>query len=108
MGWLPTKQTSNDVSWKKVNTKLHLNMNGKVIPEDEQVKFLGAIIDNNLHFDSNIKEICGEVNQKTSALSRWRGYISEKEANTVLLSNFQYRPLIRLFCSKVADNLVIE
>ena len=85
-------------------------MNGKVIPEDEQVRLLGSINDKNLNFDSHIKEICGKVNQKTSVISRMRGYISKKKSklllNTVVMSNFQYCTLIRLFCSKVSDNLV--
>ena len=55
---------------EKKYTKLHLNVNGKIISEDEQVKLLGAVIDNSLNFSSHIKEICGKVNKKTSALSR--------------------------------------
>ena len=85
-------------------------MNDKIIPEDEQVKLLGVTSDNNPNFNSQIKEICSKVNQKTSALSRLRGYISYKKArlllNTVVMSNFQYCPLIWLFCSKATDNLI--
>ena len=100
----------NGVSWKKVDTKFHLNVNGKVLQEDERVKLLGFTIDNNLNINLHIKEICGSVDQKTSALSRIRGYISEKKArlllNTVVTSNLQYCPQILLFYSKAADNLV--
>ena len=74
------------------------------------MKLLGVTINNNLHFSSHIKEICGRVHQKTNTLSRLRGYISEKKAklllNTVVMSNFQHCPLIWLFCSKSADNLI--
>ena len=67
-------------------------------------------VHNNLNFSSHIKEICGKVNQKTSALSRLLGYINGKKAklllNTVVRSNFQYCPLIGLFCSKAADILI--
>ena len=42
--------------------------------------------------------------------SRLRGYISQKRTklllNTVAISNFQCCPLIWLFCSKAADNLI--
>ena len=93
---------------KKVDTKFHLNVNGKIILEDEQVRLLGVTIDNNLNFNSHITENCGKVYQKTSALSRLRGYISEKKAklllNTVVTSNLQYCSPIWLFCSKAADN----
>ena len=85
-------------------------MNEEIFPEDEQVKLLGVTIDSNLHFSSHIKDICGKVNQNTNALSRLRGYISEMKAklllNTVVISNCQYFPLIWLFCSKAADNLI--
>ena len=47
---------------KKVDTKFHLNVNGKIFLEDEQMKPLGGNIDNNLNFNSHIKEICGKVN----------------------------------------------
>ena len=95
---------------EKVDTKFHLNVNGKIVLEDEQVRLLGVTIDNNLNFNSHIKENCGKVYQKTSALSRLRGYISEKKAklllNTVVTSNLQYCSLIWLFCSKAADNSI--
>ena len=85
-------------------------MNGKIVLEDEQVRLLGVTIDNNLNFNSHIKEHYGKVHQKTSPLSRLRGYISEKKAklllNTVVTSNLQYCSLIWLFCSKAADNLI--
>ena len=67
-------------------------------------------IDSNLTFNAHIKEICGKVNQKASALSRLQDYISEKKAklllNTVVMSNFQYCSLIWLFCSKAANDLI--
>ena len=84
--------------------------NGKIVLEDEQVRLLGVTIDNNLNFNSHFKENCGKVYQKTSALSRLRGYISEKKAklllNTVVTSNLQYCSLIWFLCSKAADNLI--
>ena len=80
---------------KKVDSKFHLNVNGKIVLEDEQVRLLGVTIDNNLNFNSHIKETCGKVNQKTSALSR-----------LVVMSNLQYCPLVWLFCSTAADNLI--
>ena len=48
---------SNDVSWKKINTKLHLNVNGKIISEDEQVKLLSVTANNNLNFNSKIRDL---------------------------------------------------
>ena len=74
------------------------------------MKLLGVTMDSNLTFNAHIKGICGKVNQKASALSRLRDYISEKKAklllNTVVMSNFQYCSLIWLFCSKAANDLI--
>ena len=56
------------------------NVNGKIIPENEQVKPLCVTIDSNLYFSSHIKEICGKVSQKTSALVGLRDYISGEKA----------------------------
>ena len=95
---------------KKLDAKLHQNMNGKISPGDDQVNLLSVKIDSNLNFNSHTKEICGKVNQDTSALSRLRDYFSEKKArlllNTIVMSNFQYCPLIWLFCSKATNNLI--
>ena len=38
---------------KKVNAELHLNVDRRIIPEDEQVKLLCVAIDNNLSFNSH-------------------------------------------------------
>ena len=77
-----------------MDSNLHLKVNGKIIPDDEQAKLLGVAIDKNLNFNSHIKEICGNVNQKTSTLSRLRGYISKKKAklllNAVVISNISF------------------
>ena len=81
-----------------------------LVLEDKQVRLFGNTIDNNLNFNSHIKENCGKVYQKTGALSRLRGYISEKKGklllNMVVTSNLQYCSLTWLFCSKAADNLI--
>ena len=45
---------------KKVDTKFHLNVNGKIVVEDEQVRLLGVTSDNNLNFNSHIKENYGK------------------------------------------------
>ena len=74
------------------------------------MKRFGVTIDSNLNFDSNIKEIYGKVNQKTSAFARLRDYIREEKTkllvNTVVMSKFQYFPLIWLLCSRTVDNVI--
>ena len=86
---------------KGLDTKFDIYVDGKIIPDNEQVKLLEVTI-------SKIKVICGKVNQKSSALARLRGYISKEKLflNMVVLSNFQNCPLMWLFCSKAVDNLI--
>ena len=65
-----------------------LNVKRTIVPEDEQGNLLGVTITSKRF----------AVNQKTSALSRLRCYISEKKAkllpNYGRDVNFQYCPLI--------------
>ena len=81
-------------------------MKDQLIPSSENVKRLGANIDNSLKFETHVKEICKKVNQKV-AFGRLRPYLGEQKSklllNSVVMSNFSYCPLIWLFCSKVAN-----
>ena len=83
-------------------------MNGQLIPSSEHVKLLGVNIDNSLKFETHVKEICKKFNQKVYPLGRLRPYLGEQKSklllNSMVMSNFSYRPLIWLFCSKVANN----
>ena len=63
---------------QKGDTEFYLTVNGKIIPENKKVKLLSVAIDCKLNINSHMKDICGKVNQKTSALARLRDYISEK------------------------------
>ena len=61
MGWLPNPAKFEMMFLgKKVDTKLHLNVNGKIIQEDELVKLLGVTI------DSNLNCICFELKYSAS------------------------------------------
>ena len=55
---------------KKVDTDVFQTVNGKIVSEKEQVTLLGVNIDRNLNFNSHLKEICGKINQKTSAFAK--------------------------------------
>ena len=54
--------------------------------------------------------LCSKVNKKVSAFARLNNYISREQAltvcNAVILSNFNYCPLIWLFCNKGANKEV--
>ena len=94
---------------------LRLNIQGSKIVAKEHVKLLGIEIDNRLKFDKHVQTLCQKVNKTTSAFSRLnmslkRMYISREEAlsicNVMILSNFNYCPLIWLFCNKGANKKI--
>ena len=76
-------------NYMKLNTdKCHLLMSGSKyehfwtqigkdkIRKNNKVKFLGMTTDNSLKFDTNINNICTEVSQKLSVLSRMRNILN--------------------------------
>ena len=76
-------------NYMKLNTdKCHLLVSGSKyehfwtqigkdkIKENNKVKFLGMTTDNSLKFDTNINNICTEVSQKLSVLSRMRNILN--------------------------------
>ena len=83
---------------------LRLNIQGSKILAKEHVKLLGIETENKLKFDKHVPTLCQKFNKKTSAFSRLNMYISREQAlsicNVVIMSNFNYCPLIWLFCNK--------
>ena len=92
---------------KEKNT-LRLNINDNKILTMNKVKLLGIEIDSDLTFTAHIQNLCCKVNRKINAFSRLNTYISRPQAmmicNAVILSNFNYCPLIWLFSTKAANN----
>ena len=76
----------------------------------KEEKILGVIIDNKLSFKSHIKELCKKASQKLAALSRLSGYLNSNEKqlifNSVLKSQFNYCPLVWMFCSRNSNNMI--
>ena len=87
--------------------RLRLNIEENKIPTAGYVKLLGVEIDSKLTFSKHIETLCSKVNKKVSAFARLNNYISREQAltvcNAVILSNFNYCPLIWLFCNKGAN-----
>ena len=88
----------------KRKQELRLNIQGSKRVAKEHVKRLGIETDNKIKLDRHVPTLCQKVNKKTSAFSRLNMYISREQAlsicNVVILSNFNYCPLIWLFCNK--------
>ena len=72
----------------------------------------GITIDNSFDntFDSHIKRMCRKAGQKLSALSRTSPYLEtdKKELlfKSMVKSQFNYCPLVWMFCSRNANNLI--
>ena len=80
----------------------------KKLPTADTVKLLGIQIDNKLKLNKHIHGLCSKVNQKVSAFARLNTYLSPDQAtkicNTIIVSNFNYCPLVWLFCSDAAND----
>ena len=72
-----------------------------------RIKLLGVETDSKLSFNKHIETLCSKVNEKESAFAWLNDYVSREQAltvcNAVILSNFNYCPLIWLFCNKCAN-----
>ena len=72
------------------------------------VKLLGIDVDDELKFDKYVKTLCQKVSRKASAFSRFVPHIDEKKGkilyHTFIISNFNYCPLIWMFCGKTQKN----
>ena len=89
---------------------ISLNINGKELFSETQVKLLGIIIDNKLNFSTHIKSICKTANNKVSQLIRMRSNMSlgqvKSIVNAYILPYFIYCPLVWMFCRKKDNTLI--
>jgi len=94
----------------KTNRRLRLNIAGKKINATDYVKLLGIDTDSKLMFSKHAETLCCKVNKKMTAFSRLNSFISTKQSqaiyNAVITSNFNYYPLIWMFCNKGADKQI--
>ena len=94
----------------KVNKMFCLDINGNIIESTDKVKLLGVTIDSKLNFRDHVTHVCKKTNRKTRAFSRKARYLDVDKAKTLyhafILSNFNYCPLIWMFCGKTANNTI--
>ena len=95
------------IKWKQ---KLRIHVDGDKILAKKHVKLLGVEIGNKLKFDRHAETLLQKFKKKTSAFARLNIYISREQAlwifNVVILSDFNYCPLIQLFCNKSANKKI--
>ena len=90
-----------------MNRRLCLNIAGKKFNAADYVKLLGIEIDSKLMFSKHVETLCCKVDKNITAFSRLNNFISTKQSlaiyNAVIISNFNYCPLIWIFCNKGAN-----
>ena len=91
----------------KQHQEFFLEIENKSIDVTRSVKLLGINVDDELKFDKHVKTMCQNVSRKISAFSRVVPYIDEKKGeilyHTFIMSNFNYCPLIWMFCGKTQN-----
>ena len=94
----------------KEDHELSIEINGDVIKMSDTVELLGVIIDSKLRFNEHVKIICQKTNNKVKAFSRAVRYVEPQKAsllyNSFILTNFNYYPLIWIFCGKTTNDKV--
>ena len=74
------------------------------------MEILGITLDRSMNFQTHIKNICRKPSEKLSALLRISPYLDQgKKAllyNSMIKSQFNYCPLIWIFCSRQPNNLI--
>ena len=92
------------------NNPQELTFENFTLKNTKEEKVLGITIDNELKFDTHLKNICKKANQKLSVLSRISNYMSTNHSkllvNSFIKSQFNYCPLIWMFCSRKANNKI--
>ena len=91
-------------------SNINILVDGITIQNSKTVKLLGVTIDSQLNFLPQAELMSQTVNRRTNALNRIRDGLNTEKANRLgnsfILSIFNYCPLIWMFCSKTANNLI--
>ena len=73
-----------------------------------QISLSLITIDSKLQLDQHVAKLCQKANNKISTFSRASSYLNENQSlllyNSFIMSQFNYCPLIWMFCGKVANN----
>ena len=87
-----------------------IKINGKDLEESKQSKLLGISLDNNINMRDHIKSICNQAGRKLNALARISHYLDEHKRkilmNAFITSQFNYCPIIWMFCQRKSNNLI--
>ena len=89
-------------------TPLPINQN--LIESKQSVELLGIEIEDKLKFESHISKICGSAAGQINSLYRFNKYLIPQArnlaANSFILSNFTYCPLVWHFCPNSSNKKI--
>ena len=84
--------------------------NNFIFNNSNEAKILEITIDNKLTFKGHIKTLCRKAAQKIGILSRLLNHLSDSQKrsifNSLIKSQFNYCPLIWMFCSRTSNNMI--
>ena len=86
------------------------SFNDLVLKNSKEVEILEITLDRSMDFNTNIKSICRKTYQKLSALLRISSHLSQGKkvflCKSVIKSQFNYGPLVWMYCSRQSNNLI--
>ena len=92
------------------NIDISIEVNCQCITNSKVVKLLGILIDDKLTFYPHIQDLSKKAGNKIKALLRIRNLLSQSRSdilfNSFICSYFNYCPLVWMFCSKPAHDLL--
>ena len=95
---------------QKIDDTETLNFNNLAIKNSKEVEILGMTLDRKMSFHTHIKNICRKAGQKLSALLRISPYLDQGKKvllyKSMIKSQFNYCPLVWMFCSRQSNNLI--
>ena len=92
------------------NEAIFAKVGDALLWEENSAKLLGIIIDSSLAFDNHVKMLCKKASQKLTAISRMSKFMSQQKRKTLMRtffeSQFNYCPLIWMFCSRHSNHRI--
>ena len=111
VGWFNINQTpANSTKFQSTllsrsnidNFKMYID--SQIISPDKTLKMLGVTLDDKLNFNEHVRNICKTASRQINALKRISKFLNEQCRMNVYKSfinaNFNYCPLVWMFCGK--------
>ena len=95
---------------KDIDDTETLSFNDLALKNSQEVGILGMTLHRSMGFNTHIKNICRKAGQKLSALLRISPYLDQGKKvllyKSMIKSQFNYCPLVWMFCSRQSNNLI--